>query len=148
MTVPFWEIPLGELSTDEWEALCDGCGLCCMQKFEDEDTGEIYYTSIACKLFDDNACRCGDYAGRLFKVPDCLNIRGFSDEQMQWLPATCAYRLRSEGKPLPDWHPLLTDDPESVHAAGISMRGQSHSEEEIPEERWPEYILIEVLPDE
>jgi len=145
---PFWEKRLEELTSGEWEALCDGCGLCCMQKFEDEDVGEIFYTSIACKLFDDATCRCSDYAGRLSKVPDCLNIRDLSAGQMQWLPPTCAYRLRSEGKPLPVWHPLCTGDSESVHAAGVSMRGQTRSEEEIPEARWPEYILIEVLPDE
>ncbi|HKJ83749.1 MAG TPA: YcgN family cysteine cluster protein [Mariprofundaceae bacterium] len=146
MTTPFWEKRLEALTDGEWEALCDGCGRCCMQKFEDEDTGEMLYTSIACRLFDDAACRCRDYADRLSRVPDCLNVRTLSAGQMQWLPATCAYRLRAEGKPLPRWHPLRTGDPDSVHAAGISMRGRTRSEAEVPEARWPEYILVEELP--
>lgn len=141
----FWEdVPLQALTAPQWETLCDGCGLCCMHKFEDADTGEMLYTSIACRLFDDAACRCRDYGKRLLKVADCLNLRSLSLEQMRWLPATCAYRLRAEGKPLPAWHPLVAGDARAVHAAGISMRGRSISEDTVPEAHWPDYIMDDV----
>ncbi|MDQ6971976.1 MAG: YcgN family cysteine cluster protein, partial [Mariprofundaceae bacterium] len=109
----FWNRPLSELSDDEWEQLCDGCALCCMHKFEDEDTGEMLFTDVACRLLDCGSCRCTDYAQRKQKVPECMVIRDFSDEQYRWLPSSCAYRLRFEGKPLPEWHPLLSGDAES-----------------------------------
>jgi len=111
-----------------------------MHKFEDEDTGEILPTNIACRLFDADRCQCSDYAERLLKVVDCLNIRSFKAEQYAWLPKTCAYRLRFENKPLPTWHPLLSGDQDSVHAAGASMRHQCVSELTVPEEKWPEHI--------
>lgn len=133
--------PLHRLNDDEWERLCDGCGRCCMHKFEDEDTGGMLYTTIACRLFDDGSCRCRDYGERMRRVPDCLNLRRFTPEQMRWLPPSCAYRLRAEGRPLPAWHPLLSGDPESVHLAGMSMRGRSTPEDAVPEERWPDYIV-------
>jgi len=133
--------PLHALDDDEWEQLCDGCGLCCMHKFEDEDSREMFYTAIACRLFDDTSCRCRDYGRRQRQVPDCMHIRSFSPAQMQWLPASCAYRLRFENRPLPSWHPLVSGNHDAVHAAGISMRGRSVSEDAVPEERWPDYIL-------
>lgn len=122
----FWnEKSLAELSEDEWESLCDGCGRCCVWKFEDEDSAEVLYTDIHCTLFDETACRCRDYAHRTIAVPDCLHIRNMEPHQYGWLPSTCAYRLRYEGKPLFDWHPLISGDPETVHSAGISVRGRT-----------------------
>jgi uncharacterized protein len=138
----FWEEkPPHALGIDEWEQLCDGCGRCCMHKFEDTDSGEMLYTSVACRLFDDASCRCRHYDERLLNVPDCLNLRGFTSEQMHWLPPSCAYRLRAEGRALPAWHPLVSGSPESVHGAGISMRGRSTPEGMVPESLWPRYII-------
>jgi len=136
----FWQQPLSSLTDEEWEKLCDGCGRCCMQKFEDEDTGEILHTRVACRLFDDARCACNDYHQRLLKVSECLDIRTFQPEHYAWLPETCAYRLRFENKALLPWHPLLTGDAESVHQAGISMRHQSVSEDDVPEEDWLNYV--------
>ncbi|MBN4060680.1 YcgN family cysteine cluster protein [bacterium AH-315-I20] len=129
------------LNEAEWEALCDGCGKCCMHKFEDEDTGEILRTNVACKLFEAKTCRCTQYTQRFDLVKDCLNIRHLSDDEMLWLPETCAYRLTFEGKPLPDWHPLNTKTPTSVNQAGHSMSGLSISELEIDEENIIDYVL-------
>ena len=140
MKLKFWEQPLQALTQAEWEMLCDGCGQCCMHKFEDEDTAEILRTDVACHLFDSEKCCCSDYANRLLKVVDCLNIRGFKAEYYRWLPETCAYRLRFEKKPLFAWHPLLSGDAESVHQAGVSMRQCCISENEVPEDEWVDYI--------
>ena len=120
---PFWEKPLGELTRQEWEALCDGCGKCCLHKLEDADTGEVHATNVACKLLDLHSARCTNYRGRLAFVPDCVRLSSTSVAKLAWLPSTCAYRLRAEGRPLYDWHPLISGDPESVHRAGISIRG-------------------------
>jgi len=139
--VNFREKKLDELSDDEWEQLCDGCGLCCMHKFEDEDSGEVLYTDVACRLFDADTCRCTNYAQRIKQVPECMNIRAFTDEQYGWLPDTCAYRLRHEGKPLFSWHPLLTGDAESVHRAGVSMQGRCIPEGGVDEEDLPLHII-------
>jgi hypothetical protein len=138
--VNFWDKDLQDLSQSEWEMLCDGCGQCCMHKFEDEDTGEMLSTDIACCLFDADECACSDYAQRLLKVSDCLNIRNFKTEHYRWLPETCAYRLRFEKKPLFAWHPLLSGDAESVHQAGISMRRRCVSENDVPENAWLDHI--------
>jgi uncharacterized cysteine cluster protein YcgN (CxxCxxCC family) len=121
--MPWWACkPLTEMAPDEWEALCDGCARCCLHKLEDEDTGEILYTDIACRLLDINTCRCTRYAQRHREVPDCALMGPKHPEMLHWMPKTCAYRLLHEGRPLPAWHPLLTGDPESVHRAGISVR--------------------------
>jgi uncharacterized cysteine cluster protein YcgN (CxxCxxCC family) len=128
MTKPFWrEKPLHDMTELEWESLCDGCGRCCLHKLEDEDTGEILFTRIACRLLDLSTCRCGNYRKRVKLVPDCLNLRqGFT--QFHWLPSTCAYRLLAEGDDLPDWHPLVSGQADSVHAANISVRDFALSE--------------------
>ncbi len=120
---PFWEKPLDQLSRAEWESLCDGCGKCCLHKIEDADTGEVYPTNVACKLLDRHAGQCSNYRGRHAYVPDCVRLTVGKLGQLPWLPSTCAYRLRAEGKPLPGWHHLICGDREAVHAAGISVRG-------------------------
>jgi hypothetical protein len=127
--VPFWERKrLHEMSASEWESLCDGCGLCCLIRFEDEDSGEIIPTRVSCRLFDGDACGCKDYANRKAHVPDCIKLTPWNIEDLQWMPRSCAYRRLHEGKPLPVWHPLLTGDPETVHTTGVSVRGQTISE--------------------
>jgi uncharacterized protein len=129
VTGRFWEdVPLARLDRAQWEALCDGCGKCCLHKLEDEDTGAFHPTNIACKLLDRDTGRCSDYRHRRAYVPDCLRLTASSVGKIKWLPGTCAYRLRAEGKPLPDWHHLVCGDPEAVHRAGESVRGWTVSE--------------------
>ncbi|MDP0925873.1 YcgN family cysteine cluster protein [Paracoccus onubensis] len=138
----FWELPLEQLTPGEWEALCDGCGRCCLNKLEFEDTGELAFTRVACKLLDGHSCRCGSYANRHDYVPECVVLTPKKLKEIDWwLPRTCAYRLRSEGKPLYDWHYLISGDAESVHRAGISVRGWTVSEAVLPEEDWEDYII-------
>jgi len=117
----FWTLPLHRLSKEEWEALCDGCGKCCLHKVEDEDSGDIYMTNVACKLLDLKTGRCSDYKNRRAHVPDCVRLTAKSAGGLTWLPDTCAYRLRAEDQPLPAWHYLLSGDAEAVHAAGASV---------------------------
>ena len=134
MTDEFWKRKsLKEMSRVEWESLCDGCALCCLHKIEDEETGDIYYTDIACKLLNVDTCRCRNYAQRTKLVTDCLVLSVDDPDAFDWLPSSCAYRRLAENKPLPDWHPLITGDAESVHKAGISMRGKAVSELEQAE---------------
>ncbi len=138
----FWELPLAELDGEEWEALCDGCGKCCLNKIEYEDTGELAFTRIACRLLDGQSCRCSSYANRHDFVPDCVVLTPAKLKDIAWwLPATCAYRLRTEGKPLYDWHPLITGDPDSVHRAGVSVRGWTVSELTVDEDDWEDYEI-------
>jgi len=122
---------LAEMTAEEWEGLCDGCALCCMHKVEDEDTGEVFYTDVACKLLNLETCRCRDYANRTRFVTDCLVLSVNETEAFEWLPASCAYRRLANGQELPEWHPLLTGDPESVHRAGVSLRDDAVSEDEV-----------------
>lgn len=124
----FWTLPIERLTRPEWEALCDGCGNCCLHKAEDEDTGAIYPTNVACKLLDIPSARCSDYANRKSHVPDCLKLNPKLALTIDWLPDTCAYRLRAEGEPLPGWHYLVCGDREAVHQAGVSVRGRAISE--------------------
>ncbi|MFV0303699.1 MAG: YcgN family cysteine cluster protein [Paracoccus sp. (in: a-proteobacteria)] len=138
----FWELPLKKLDPEEWEALCDGCGKCCLNKLEYEDTGEVAFTRIACRLLDGEACRCTRYANRHDFVPECVVLTPKKLKQVAyWLPATCAYRLRHEGKPLYDWHPLVSGDPDSVHRAGISVRGWTVNELAVEEDDWEDYLI-------
>ena len=124
----FWDKPIERLSRAQWEALCDGCGQCCLHKLEDEDTGAIYRTNVACRLLDLKTARCSDYRHRKAQVPDCLRLTPRLVLEVPWLPKTCAYRLRAEGEPLKAWHYLECGDREAVHREGISIRGRAVSE--------------------
>jgi len=124
--VPFWKRKrLDQMTRAEWESLCDGCGRCCLNKLEDEDTGRIYFTDVVCRLFDAGTCRCSDYKNRQKRVPDCVKLTPAEVADYNWLPSTCAYRLLAEGKELMWWHPLVSGDPETVHQAGVSLRGRN-----------------------
>lgn len=128
---PFWEVKtLEQMMPDEWESLCDGCGRCCLQKLENQRTGKVYYTWVACYLFDVQQCRCTAYEERIRLVKGCSILTPSRVRAYRWLPKTCAYRLVALGKALPEWHPLVTGDENSVHMAGISIKGRA-----IPETR-------------
>lgn len=141
----FWEkVPLKKLSPQEWEALCDGCGKCCLNKLEDPDTGEVALTRIACRLLDDESCHCSQYDIRKHIVPECIVMTpGNIESHAYWMPETCAYRLLWQGKKLYDWHPLISGDPATVHAAGVSVKGITIPEFEIAEEEWEDHIIEE-----
>ena len=125
MTELFWKVKsLEEMTPQEWEALCDGCGKCCLAKLEDEDSGEIYFTSVGCRLFDAGLCRCTDYENRQVRVADCIRLTPENVRTIPWLPSTCAYRLVAEGRDLPHWHHLISGSRETIHRAGMSMQGR------------------------
>ncbi len=140
--VPFWKSKtLDEMAADEWESLCDGCGQCCLIKLEDEDTGEIAVTRLACKLLDLGSCRCADYDNRQEHVSDCVKLTPGDVSGLAWLPETCAYRLLDEGEDLRWWHPLVSGTQETVFEAGVSIRGAAISERKVPEDRFPAHIV-------
>ena len=138
----FWELPLKSLKPDEWEALCDGCGKCCLNKIEYEDDGSLDFTRVACRLLDGQTCQCSSYPNRHDFVPDCIVL---TPEMLQeiswWLPATCAYRLRAEGKPLYPWHHLISGDRDAIHRAGMSVQGRTVSELDVSEDDWDQYVI-------
>ena len=138
----FWQVlSLEEMTAPQWESLCDGCARCCLNKLEYEDTGEIEWTEIACRLLDDETCRCNDYANRHARVPDCVALTPAGVTTIKWLPPTCAYRLVAEGRDLYWWHPLVSGDPDTVHYAGISVRGRTRSEEQVPVSLYDEHVV-------
>ncbi len=142
MSNNFWEIKhLSEMTTEEWESLCDGCGRCCLNKLEDEDTDDIYYTNVSCKLLDIENCCCSDYENRKEKMPDCMILSVDNQAALEVMPSTCAYRLLGSGKPLPDWHPLVSGKQESVTEAGMSITGKVVSEEYIHYTQFPEHLI-------
>ncbi len=139
---PFWRrLGLAEMSQAEWESLCDGCARCCLNKLEYEDTGEIEWTEVACRLLDSDTCRCRDYAHRHARVADCIALTADNVPELAWLPPTCAYRLVAEGRDLYWWHPLVSGDPDTVHAAGISVRGRTVSEADVPEAELDQHVV-------
>jgi uncharacterized cysteine cluster protein YcgN (CxxCxxCC family) len=128
----FWKTKkLSEMTIQEWESLCDGCGKCCLNKLEDEDTGELYWTSVACDLIDLDTCRCSRYSERTRLIPECLDLKQHDFANFNWLPATCAYRLLIDGRDLPDWHPLLSGNADSVKDAGASISSYAMKESEV-----------------
>ena len=129
------------MTQDEWESLCDGCGKCCLHKLEDEDTNEVYYTNVACAYLDLTNCQCKDYSRRAINVPECVQLRPQDVTEFQWLPSTCAYRLVSEGKPLPAWHHLVSGNRQAIHDFGMSVRGRVIPEAEVPEVDVEDYII-------
>lgn len=139
----FWETKtLAQMTTAEWESLCDGCGKCCLVKLEDEDSGEIAITSVVCDLINLDSCRCTRYTERCTLVPECIDLKQHDFAEYKWLPSTCAYRLLTDGKPLPDWHPLISGTVETVKDAGVSISSYAIKESQIDD---PEDHIIEWL---
>lgn len=132
---------LDELSSTEWEALCDGCAKCCLHKLEDEDSGEVFYTKVRCRFLHEQSCRCTDYANRSTLVPHCIELRSADWKSLDWLPSTCSYRLRAHDQPLPEWHPLVSGDRDSVHREGVSIRGRAISDEYVHPDGYDEHIV-------
>lgn len=139
---PFWKTKsLAQMTRREWESLCDGCARCCLVRLEDEDTGELATTDVVCQLLDTGACRCSDYKNRSKRVPDCLVLTSALVGDLGWLPSTCAYRLLAEGRELEWWHPLVSGSAETVHEAGISVRGWCVKEDEVPPEDLAAHVI-------
>lgn len=138
----FWEEKtLAQMTRDEWESLCDGCGRCCLHKLEDADTGRYFYTNIACRLLDESSCRCKHYDMRRELVKDCLVLDPADEKQFNWLPTTCAYRRIAEHKPLEWWHPLVSGSRDTVHAAGISVLGHTINENDVATDEQEDHII-------
>ena len=138
----FWKTKtLEEMSASEWESLCDGCARCCLEKLEDEDTGKIYFTHISCTLLDAGLCACKDYPNRSAKVSDCVRLSPENVRTLNWLPPSCGYKLVAEGRDLYWWHPLISGDPDTVHSAGISVRGKTVREQDWAVEDWQDRIV-------
>ncbi|HVN52800.1 MAG TPA: YcgN family cysteine cluster protein [Anaerolineaceae bacterium] len=139
---PFWKTKtLGEMTPEEWESLCDGCARCCLIKFQDEETGKVYQTNVACKLLDIYHCRCTSYPERARRVPTCLVLNEDLAKQLDWMPETCAYRRLANGQDLEWWHPLVSGSPKTVHQARISVRNRVVSERDIDPEDLEDYII-------
>ncbi|MBK8085947.1 MAG: YcgN family cysteine cluster protein [Devosia sp.] len=137
----FWDDKtLEEMNQEEWEALCDGCGRCCLMKLEDEDTGDIYVSDVRCRLLDGQSCRCSDYPNRLAQVPDCIKLTPENVRSIAWIPVTCAYRRVAEGRGLAWWHPLLSGDPQTVVDVGVSVRGRTVSELDVKPGEWEDHV--------
>ncbi|MRU16123.1 YcgN family cysteine cluster protein [Roseovarius sp. A21] len=141
----FWETtPLNRMTQKEWEALCDGCGKCCLNKLEDEDTSEVALTRVACRLFDDTTCRCAQYPIRHQFVPECISLTAQNLElHLYWMPETCAYKRLHKGQPLYDWHPLISGTPDTVHEAGVSMQNRTVPEFEVSDDDWEDHVIEE-----
>lgn len=140
--LPFWKtIPLNEMTSEQWESLCDGCAKCCIIKFEDEDTGRIFHTNVVCELLDIYHCQCTRYAERSALVPTCLTLDNQLIHELKWMPETCAYRLLAENKDLPAWHPLISGNPNSVHTSGNSVRAKVVSARDIAEDDLIDYVV-------
>lgn len=140
--LPFWKTKrLDQMSEAEWESLCDGCAKCCLLKLEDEDTGEIAYTRLHCRLLDAETCQCSDYENRKLYVPDCVKLTPEKIEAIRWMPRSCAYRLVAEGQDLPDWHHLICGDRERIHREGHSIMGRTKSEDTVLEEDQIDWIV-------
>jgi len=139
---PFWRSKtLDQMSREEWESLCDGCAKCCLVKLEDEDTGEIEPTDVACRLLELGTCRCGDYANRKRKVSDCVILTPKNVGELRWMPSTCAYRLVHEGRDLYPWHHLVCGDRDAVHRAGASIKGRVVSERDVSDEELLDHVI-------
>ncbi len=141
VSAKFWEKPLAELNESEWEQLCDGCGRCCLKKLVDEEQDAIYYTRVVCRYFNNTDSQCTRYSDRARLVPDCLDVKEINMATINWMPDTCAYRLRFEGKPLYDWHPLIAGSREAMEKAGISIADRSISEEYVHPDGYEEHII-------
>ena len=143
LELPFWKRKtLEQMTPVEWESLCDGCGRCCLNKLEEEDTGKLFFTDVACKLLDHGTCQCKSYKTRFKKVPDCVSLTPKEVRSINWLPPTCAYDLLAKGKDLYWWHPLVSGDPDTVHTSGVSVRGKvGASEAEVPDEELENWIV-------
>lgn len=142
MSRPFWEVlSLEQMSSEQWESLCDGCGRCCLVKLEDAEDGDIYFTDVACPLLDRQTCRCQDYTHRTALMGDCLRLTPETLAKINWLPPTCAYQRLREGRPLASWHPLVSGDADSVHQAGISVRGWAIAQSQVDEEGLQEHLI-------
>lgn len=143
---PFWKTtPLDSMTEEQWESLCDGCGKCCVYKIED-DEGELYQTDVSCQYFNSATCQCGDYENRLTLVPDCIQVTPQGAREYEWLPNTCAYKLLAHGRDLPDWHPLVSGDPESVHRENRSARNKVISEKVAGD--LEDHVIAILIPDD